>query len=172
MTRFEKFTSFVLTLVVLALMVVSVACGLMFASISNLRIYKVLNIVGVLWSIFGLLTLSYLIQTSTKFQASILKIASYLFGISMGLFPTGLLLGTVAALSIDYPSWMATMKLASLLTIPGGISMVFFRTMSTSRGENALPPKLQCEQLGGYFLLAGLVAQLAGAAFDLVDYNG
>lgn len=67
------------------------AIGLLLSDLPDLKVYKVLNVIGVAWNVLGLVTLSYLTAATEKFQLSALRISSFLFGILLVQVPLGLM---------------------------------------------------------------------------------
>jgi len=148
------------------------AYGLFLADIPDLKIYKVLNVIGVIWNILGLVTLSYLTATSEKFQLSSLRISSFLFAILLIQLPIGLMLGAMMAIFMHYPSAKAVFTIGSYLFWPGAISMFLFVDFINPRPRWPATTQKKISLMGAYFLFAGLLVQLFSAAFDLIDFNG
>ena len=75
------------------LFVVGCGIGVLLSGLPDLRIYKLLNLIGVIWSIFGLVTLSYLTATTEKFQLAALRYSFFFFAILVIELPIGLMAG-------------------------------------------------------------------------------
>lgn len=150
------------------------AIGLLLADVPDLRIYKVLNLIGIVWSILGVITLSYLSSASEAFQISSLRVSTYIFSALVWFVPMGISIGGLAALILTgFPSAKASIVTGLYLMFPGGISFIFIQDfVSQPRLKFVSTTKKRITFLGGYFIFAGLVAQLVGAAFDLVNFNG
>lgn len=148
------------------------AYGLLLASLPDLRIYKVLNLIGVVWSILGVVTASYLILASEKVQTSALRISSYLFAILLVQVPFGLAFGGVFALILKYPSAKAAFTIGGYLMWPGVASFFLFANFLNPVPKHSISLQKQVVLMGGYFLLSGMLAQFVGAVFDLIDFNG
>lgn len=142
--------------------------GLLLADFDNLKIYKLLNLIGIVWSILGVITLSYLAAASEDFKVSALRVSSYVFGILVVSLPIGIAMGGVFAMIFQYPSAKVAATIGLYLMFPGFVSFAFFRELVAVR----TPTSRRILLMGGYFVIAGLLAQGAGAFFDLVDFNG
>lgn len=146
--------------------------GLMLSDISDLKIYKVLNLIGILWSLAGFITASFLLNRNESVQLSALRVSGYIMSILVVQLPLGIMLGSVFALIYDYPSAHIANKLGMLLIVPGIISFFIFDGIAIPKPHVDEPIKQQTLFMGGYFLFFGLVAQLFGAFFDLIGFNG
>jgi len=74
----------------------------------------------------------------------------------------------VFAVIMQYPSAKVAATIGLYLMFPGFISLVFFQEFVAGR----TPASRRIALMGGYFVLVGLLAQGAGALFDLIDFNG
>jgi hypothetical protein len=75
------------SLVYWAIFFIGCACGLLLANISELKVYKVLNLIGLIWNILGLITMSYLLSKDDNFQLHALRISSFLMSIILVQLP-------------------------------------------------------------------------------------
>lgn len=148
------------------------AYGLLLAGLPDLKIYKVLNLLGVVWNILGLVTISYLLSANEKFQLSALRVSSFLLAVLVVELPFGLMFGGVWALLLHYPSAKVAFVTGSYLIWPGVFSFFLFDGFISPKPKCPDIPRTQVSFMGGYFLLSGLLAQLCGATFDLIDFNG
>jgi hypothetical protein len=170
--KFDRFSGYTRSAAYWVLLAACPAYGLFLAGLPDLKVYKVLNIIGATWNILGLVTLSYLNATTEKFQVSAMKISSFLFAILLLQLPAGLMLGGIAATLLHYPSAKAAFTIGGYLFWPGAFSMFLFTgLMNPKLGQPKVTQK-QISIMGGYFLLSGLLALLCGAVFDLIDFNG
>jgi hypothetical protein len=82
------------------------------------------------------------------------------------------MLGSVFAIILDFPSAYASNITGRYLIWPGILSFFIFDNFvhPTPKGFDSTRSKLSF--MGGYFLLSGLTAQLCGAIFDLINFNG
>jgi hypothetical protein len=162
---------FLVSSAIIGLLLTGVAIGLSLASLPEFRIYKLFNVIGVVWSIFGVATLSYLTAASESLQLALLRGTSFLFTCLLIQVPLGLMLAAVIGVFQQLPSARATLAAGSYLLIPGFISMLIFEHFVDPRPRWAHTTRVRIAVLGGYFVLAGLAAQLTAALFDLFDFN-
>jgi hypothetical protein len=148
------------------------AYGLLLADLPDLKIYKVLNLLGVVWNILGLLTISYLLSADERFQLSALRVSSFLLAVLLVQLPFGIAFGAVWALLLHYPSAKLAFLTGSYLIWPGVVSFFLFDGFVTPKPKSPDSTRAQVSFMGGYFLLSGLLAQLCGAFLDLIDFNG
>jgi hypothetical protein len=148
------------------------AYGLLLADLPELKIYKVLNLIGVVWNILGLLTISFLLSADERFQVSVLRVSSFLLAILLVQLPLGIGFGAVWALLLHYPSAKVAFLTGTYLIWPGVVSFFLFDGFVTPRPKRPGSTRAQVSFMGGYFLLSGLLAQLCGAYLDLIDFNG
>jgi hypothetical protein len=121
----------------------------------------------------GVITLSYLTLTSEKFQKSALDISVQLFEILIVTLPFGSALGGLIALFNGFPSSKTAIIIGIYLMPLGVLSRFFVETfVSQPRFKFASTTSKRIVFIGGYFVIIGLIAQLAGATLDLVNFNG
>lgn len=154
------------------LCIVCPAYGLLLSDLPDLRIYKVLNLLGVIWDIFGLLTLSYLLSANERFQSSALRVSSFILATLLVQLPFGITIGAVYAFILDYPSAKVAFIIGNYLILPGVVSFFLFDGFVTPKPKVLDSIRIRVSFMGGYFLLSGLFAKLGGAFFDLIDFNG
>ena len=142
--------------------------GLLLSDFGDLKIYKLFNLIGIAWSVFGVMTLSYLAAASENFKVAALRVSSYIFGILGAFLPIGIAMGGIFAMIMQYPSAKVAATTGLYLMLPGFVSLVFFREFVAGR----TPVNRRIALMGGYFVIIGLLAQGTGAIFDLIDFNG
>ena len=142
--------------------------GLLLSDFGDLRLYKLFNLIGIIWSVFGVITLSYLAAASENFKVAALRVSYYVFGILVAALPTGIAVGGVLAMIMHYPSAKVAATTGLYLILPGIVSLSFFREFVAGR----TPVSRRIALMGGYFVIIGLLAQGTGAIFDLIDFNG
>jgi hypothetical protein len=155
------------------LLLLSPALGLSLSEIENLKLYKFLYVIGIAWSILGVITLSYLGAASERFKKVALRISAYVFNWLFMIVPFGLLLGAFAGGVFGNPSSEETLKLGGYLGFAGMASMFFFEDfVEYPKFRFAHTTNQRIGFMGGYFVMVGLVFQFVASVFDLVGFNG
>lgn len=154
------------------LLLFSPAIGLILADLSDLRLYKLFNFVGVTWSVFGMLTLTYFVTASEAFQLIVIRLSSILFVFLLFHIPFGLATGGVFGLIFHYPSAKTAATAGLYLMVPGYLSALFFtEVIRYPTFKFASTPRQRIAAIGAYFLIVGLVSQWIGSLFNLIEFN-
>jgi hypothetical protein len=160
-------------LVYWGLLLLTPVIGLKLSEFRNLQIYKLFYVIGIAWSMFGVVTLSYLAATSDEFKKKALKISSYIFRWVFMILPFGMLVGAMLGLFLGHPSVGSTIKVGGYLGFAGLASLFFFEDfVEEPKFRFAATLEKRIGFMGGYFVMAGLLFQFFAAVFDLVGFNG
>jgi hypothetical protein len=155
------------------LLLCSPAIGLILADIPSLRLFKLFNFIGVTWSIFGVMMLSYFVNTSEVFQLVVIRLSSLLFMWVLFMVPMGLCTGGIFGLVLHYPSAKIAATAGLYLLVPGALSAVMFSDIVRSPTfKFAKTPPQRIGAMGAYFIIVGLFSQWIGSLFELMDFNG
>jgi hypothetical protein len=149
------------------------AIGLRLSELEQFQIYKLFNLIGVVWAFFGVCTLSYLIGTSARFQKVVVRVSSYVLKWLLFMVPWGILVGGFIGWYFSNPSWAPTVKSGVYLMFPAMISVFLVEDFAEApKFKFAETEKFKVAFFGGYFVLAGLLLQFTAALFDLIGFNG
>ena len=141
-------------------------CATKLVAIPNIQIFKVLNIIGLVFDLAGVAILSKFITDNERFKAFIVDSLALYISIFLLAVPIGMILGTF--FSPSAPSQEVIRNFAMGLVIYCTWPIILTNLFVV--GENG-PPRTTVEfrvnLIGAFFLASGLIVQLVAAVSDL-----
>lgn len=152
----------------IALASLGIWAGVATSSLVSVQAFKLLNIAGLSFDLFGVLLLTYVVATSERFKEFVVEWGGvvgvaitgfFLIGFYVGLFFGSVWLGGEdhGLFSDLFPVLMAGMASAFFLEDTVMIPKLAFLRNNETR----------LKFLGGYFILAGIIIQIHAAFLDL-----
>ena len=152
---------------------VGAVIGFSLSSMHRLETFKLLNILGIVYGLVGVLVLSEFVAQSEKWRQFVVEKFSGVFIWSHGFIPLG---GALAAVPLffcftsdRFPSSLVVLKsfplFFGLALIPTFFleDFVFVPKMKTSKD-----PLIRSRRFGGFLVVAGMIVQLIAAIQDLL----
>lgn len=152
------------------LLFLGVYIGIKLAQFGNFEIFKLFNIIGITFDIFGVIILSYIVIANSKIKEIVSGWgAATAIGI-LGFMPIGLFLG--ALIGSEFLGYQKVDKLFSYflpISVYTLLSVFFIEdAILTSKFNVFKSQDTRVKALGGFFLLSGLCIQLYASVLDSV----
>ena len=160
--------------IILATALVLISFGVYLAfligGLPKLEIYKLLNITGLLFNIFGVLILSdFIFEKSERFSG----LFDYIFAFSMLaliLIPMGIFLGLTIGAFFNLPSSKSLSAFAGGIMLYVGVPLYATDILGDSLKLNFYRSiKFRTKFLGWYFIISGFIFQFIAALKDLIN---
>ena len=151
--------------------VIGLFIGIELAKLGNIQSFKVLNITGLIFDIFGVLILTYIVASSEKIKNFISSWGAAISISIVAFIPIGIFTGTIFGIYV-----LGLKTNINIFTNFGPV--IFFCMGSIFFLEDLIfnvklkyfnTQEKRIKALGGYFLLSGLGIQLFASFLDLLD---
>ena len=139
-------------------------------SLPKFELFKLINVTGLVFDIFGVLILSDLVfEKSDRFA----HLFDYLFGFSISalmVIPLGSFFGQIISLFTKLPSIKAATTFAGGVMLYVGMPLYATDSLGDALKLNFYKSiKFRTKFLGWYFLISGFIFQFVAAIMDLVN---
>ena len=165
-----KFTRNIILTIAVAQVSLGISLTFIIGGLPEIEIFKLVNIAGLLFDIFGVLILAdFIFERSERFS----YVFDFIFAFSMMalmLIPMGIILGQIIGIFFDLPSTKSVTSFAAGMMLYVGIPLYAMDSLGDAFNLGFYKRiKFRTKFLGWYFIISGFILQFMAAIIDLTN---